>query len=319
MPPTTLKLTLAFLSACLAGAVAAAPVYSGDPMAARIVTEDIGRFWAAYDKGPAARVPALRDDYLAAGSPGLKDFQRVRIGSAEKLAATMASMPAYYAAFRPYSQQVAGFEPAIRASFRKLKALYPAAIFPDVYFVIGRLNSAGTYTDAGLLIGTEMMGRNPGAPEYELTPWLKSATKPVAAIPHIVAHELIHMQQTGDEQTLLARALREGICDFVGEMIADGQINPLQHAYGVPREKALWQEFAREMDGTDIGNWMYQGDRIKGERPADLGYFIGYKIAESYYAHAADKTQALAEILTFRDSRRFLADSHYEEKIAALP
>jgi uncharacterized protein YjaZ len=67
------------------------------------------------------------------------------------------------------------------------------------------------------------------------------------------------------------------------------------------------------MDGTSVKNWLYQGNGAK-DRPADLGYYIGYKIIESYYKNAGDKKQALRKILEISDFKDFLAKSRYEEK-----
>jgi uncharacterized protein YjaZ len=72
------------------------------------------------------------------------------------------------------------------------------------------------------------------------------------------------------------------------------------------------------MDGTDVSNWLFQGDRAKN-RPADLGYYIGYKICESYYKQAANKKDAIKSILEVRDFNEFLKASKYESKFAVLP
>ena len=58
---------------------------------------------------------------------------------------------------------------------------------------------------------------------------------------------------------------------------------------------------------------VYEGDKAVN-RPADLGYWVGYKIAESYYKNAKDKKQAVKELLEIKDFSKFLADSRYEEK-----
>ncbi len=58
-----------------------------------------------------------------------------------------ATKPAYK--LRYIKIDVAKAEPAIREAFRKLKDLYPEAVFPDVYFVIGRFNSGGTASRHG--------------------------------------------------------------------------------------------------------------------------------------------------------------------------
>jgi len=290
---------------------------NGDPDAAKLVWSDIDLFWKAYDKAtPENNLNVFRDEYLRKGSVGLQDFTKLRIMSVCSLVDTIEKAPRYYARLREPSLKVASTEPQIRASFRRLKEIYPAAVFPDVYFVIGKLNSAGTTSARGLLIGVDMFGKNEGVPLDELTDWHRAVLAPTNRIPYVVAHELIHYEQKfpgGSEWTLLGKALNEGGADFVAELIAGDTINPHLHKYGNPIEKELWLEFKKEMNGTSAKNWLYQGNDTK-DRPADLGYYIGYKIIESYYKNAKDKKEAVREILEIRDFAKFLADSRYEEK-----
>jgi hypothetical protein len=42
---------------------------------------------------------------------------------------------------------------------------------------------------------------------------------------------------------------------------------------------------------------MYEG-KVTNGRPADLGYFVGYRIAEAYYNEGSDKKKAIAAILS---------------------
>lgn len=288
-----------------------------DPNAAKFVTSDIDLFWAAYDKAkPENDLIVYRDEYLKKGSLGLQEFTRLRIGTSCNIVNAVNASPKYYAALREYSLKVAGYEKQTRASFYKLKEIYPDAVFPDVYFVVGRMNSGGTLSDKGLLIGVDMFGKNGNAPVDELGAWHKAVVSSVDRLPFIVAHELIHYQQKyprGGEWTLLGKALNEGSADFVAELIAGDTINPHLHKYANPIEQQLWLEFKKEMNGTDAANWLYQGDQAK-EKPADLGYWMGYKIAESYYRNAKDKKQAVKDMLEIKDFAKFLADSRYEEK-----
>ncbi|HEY5798741.1 MAG TPA: hypothetical protein VIT92_00895, partial [Burkholderiaceae bacterium] len=242
----------------LAGAALAATAgTSTDPAKARFITTDIDLFWSVYERAkPDTAVALYQQEYLDKGSDGLKKFTQLDRVTGANLARALERSPRFYAALKPYSRTVPQYEGAMRASFRKLQELYPAAAFPDVYFVIGKQNSAGKPSDMGLLIGVEMMGKNPGAPEDELSNWLKAVVKPMDGIPAIVAHELIHYQQKASDNTLLTRALKEGICDLVGEMIAGAQINPHLQTYGDQHEAALWREFAGEMHGTDVSNWL---------------------------------------------------------------
>jgi len=305
-------LTLGILVFC-GGALA--QTTNTNPETAKFVTSDINLFWAAYDKAkPENDLVVYRDEYLRKGSAGLREFTQLRIGSSCALVDSINARPKYYAALREPSLKVASYEKQVRESFRRLKEIYPDAVFPDVYFEIGAMNSGGTTSGSGLLIGVDMFGKNDGAPTDELSAWHKAVVSPTDRLPFIVAHELIHYQQKyAENNTLLARAIREGVPDFVAQLIAGENINPHLRKYGDPIEKELWLEFKKEMNGTDSKNWLYQGEKAK-DRPADLGCYIGYKIAESYYKNAKDKKQAVKDMLEIKDFEKFLADSRHEEK-----
>jgi hypothetical protein len=291
-----------------------------DPDAAKLVTSEMDNFWVAY--ADAANAASAEDkekifqrEYLDKGSSGLKDFVKVRIKSAHALVSVMQKRPKYFASLKLITPRVAEMQPAIRASFRKLKDLYPNAVFPDVYFLIGVMNSGGTTADSGLLIGVEMHAKTPDTDMSEMDSWLQQVLGSVDEMPQIVAHELIHYQQTGAGKTLLAQCIHEGSADFVGELISGGQINSHLRDYGNAHEAELWSEFSKAMDEDDNSHWLYQGDKSK-DRPADLGYYMGYRIAESYYLHAADKKKALTDILTVHDFPAFLQESHYADKFS---
>lgn len=294
-----------------------------DPAAARIVTEDVTRFWHAWDLAGQASTKEEREaifqrEYLDAGSPGLRAFTELRIDNAAKLVAEIDKHPAYYAHLRARSQQVGRHEPAIRAALVRMAQLYPDAAFPDVYFLIGRMNSAGTLADAGLLVGLDMFGLDADAPRDELGDWHRAVLKSMDGLPHIVAHELVHFQQRfamAGQPTLLQASLGEGIADLVAELASGAHINGHVHEWADPRFDALATEFRAAMHGTDYAGWLY--DTSPGEgRPADLGYWMGYRIARAYYDRASDKQAAVREMLTIRDFEAFLEESG---AFAALP
>lgn len=290
---------------------------SGDPNDAKLVTSDIQNFWRAYDLAkPENEVEVFDREYFANGSVGLKDFTRLRIKDAKSLAATVKQLRKYYDSARASTLRIESMQPKIRASFYALKYLYPEAVFPDVYFLIGRTSSGGTTSGRALLIGAEMYGRTTNLPEDVLNDWLKQVLSPVENIPFIVAHELVHFQQKSpfnQRATLLGQSIHEGSADFIGELISGGNINEHLHRYGNSREKALWDEFKAVMMGKEMSKWLYNGAMSK-DRPADLGYYVGYKIAESYYKQASDKKLAIKNILEAIDFEQFLKDSGYDKK-----
>lgn len=290
---------------------------SSNPDDVRLVTSDIRNFWRAYDSFGADKLAIFQSEYFDRGSYGLREFTRLRIQSAANLLATVQSRPRYYASIRESTLKVESMKSGILASFHKLKSLYPGAVFPDVYFLIGVMNSGGTTTGRGLLIGTEMYGLTDQSPHEELTDWHKTVLKSIDAIPQIVTHELIHYQQKypKGKRTLLDQAITEGSADFIAELAAGAKLNPQLHAYGDPRERELWADFQKDMSGADTSGWLYQGDKAKGH-PADLGYYVGYKICEAYYAHAVDKRRAIRDILEIKNFNQFLVASRYGERFS---
>lgn len=291
---------------------------SSDPDAARLVTSDIQNFWRAFDLAkPENQVEVFEREYFKPGSIGLSDFIKLRLKDAKTLSARVKQFRPYYESARVSTLRIESMQPKIRASFYALKYLYPEAVFPDVYFMIGALSTGGTTSGHGLLIGAEMYGRTPNTPEDVLTDWHKQVLSSVDNLPTIVAHELIHFQQKTPLQqrlsTLLGQSINEGSADFIAELISGGNINTHLFTYGDPREKQLWEEFKSEMNGKDTKKWLYNGNSIK-DRPADLGYYIGYKITESYYKQATDKRLAIKAILEIKDFQQFLKDSGYEKK-----
>src|SRR5690606_12174364 len=97
---------------------------------------------------------------------------------------------------------------------------------------------------------------------------------------------------------------------------SDRHINHKVHAWALPREREIWQRFAPVMNGTERHGFLYGGDKTPEGWPADVGYFIGYRIAQAYYEQAADKRQALADILTATDIKSLLARSGYAERMS---
>lgn len=280
----------------------------------KFITSDLDRFWKVFEQLPASSAPAqlLDQQYLDAGSVGLQGFIPHRIGSGANLYASISKRPKYYAAIRPQTLQTGRIEPALRGAMRKFKGLYDKATFPDVYFLIGAMNSGGTSSPDGLLIGVDMFGLGPDVPTDELTGWHKKSINSFDALPSLVTHELMHFQQNLMPQTLLGHAIKEGGADFLTSLLIDGNFNQKIYTYGYAHEAELKQQFFAAMQGSDTSQWLYGGADEATGRPADLGYFMGFRICQAYYQQAKDKKQAIVEILNTRDFERLLADSGYQ-------
>src|SRR6185369_1944227 len=106
----------------------AGPQLNHDPATVKFITSDIENFWRAYDLAAketdkTKRVAIFQTEYLDKGSPGLKDFLRLRIKSAENLVNAIDKMPKYYESIRPPTLQVQRMEKRMRAAFEKFKSI----------------------------------------------------------------------------------------------------------------------------------------------------------------------------------------------------
>lgn len=268
--------------------------FSDDPDSAKFVTTDIDNFWQAFaDFEHDTAVNNFGPKYIDIGSKGVKGFTPYRIQNARHLFTVVKQRKADYENVKGSTLRIKEKEKQCRSTFYALKYLYPQAKFPPVYFVIGAYNSGGTSNGAGLFIGAEMQTN-------------------IDNIPYIVAHELIHFQQTfpKNKPTLLQQSIIEGSADFIGELIAGTNTNLAANKYGIEHKEHLCKEFITKMNGTVYTDWLY-GTSKKDDRPNDLGYWIGYQITAQYYATVADKRQAIFDILNIKDYNEFLKKSGY--------
>lgn len=291
-----------------------------DPRQAKLVTTDIHNFWNAFDKvqkDTSRREQIFIEDYFNKSSAGLKDYFVTKIGTTAAFAKNQAGKPEFYKAIRRNTLSIDTMKGTIYQYFEKLKSIYEEASFPDIYFVIGRWNSAGTVSDNGLLLGVDQVSKTPGIPQHELGLWEKNNFTNLESIPVIVIHELIHFQQEKikEDTTLLFYALVEGMADFICELVTGKNPSQRQQDYAQTRRKEIWEDFKKEMFLDRAYNWIANGDKETKDKPADLGYYMGYEICKSYYRQAADKKAAIKEILSIQDHKAFLEKSKYEEKI----
>lgn len=276
----------------------------------------------------AARMDSL--GRLPRGTPGRDSLNRameplVEHNAAEELVKWIGRYPRYYAAIRARTLSVdtsTQVTSDIRRGLSRLTELYPDAKFPDVYFLIGTTSTGGTTGWSGMMIGTEQYGSDSTTPRDELPAWALATfrTLTFATLPGLVIHEAVHTQQKprpdGEKNTLLRQSLGEGIADFLAELAVGPYLttSPRQ-LYGRAHEREVWLDFQDEMatDST-IMTWMYNG-RMSADSnhgAMDMGYFVGYRIAQAYYNRATDKRTAVRELLELRNPHELLAKSGYK-------
>ena len=293
-----------------------------EPRQASLITEDIHRFWQAYDlasRDTADRVAIYKRLYFDKASRGMEDYMGSKVGSIGGFVRHYDQHTLFYRAIRKNTLQTDSLKPAIYACFEKLKVIYPEAVYPDVYFVMGAFTSAGTVSDAGLLIGVNQVCKTDDIPLGELSLWERNNFNLLQNLPGIIAHELIHFQQDvllkSDDTTTLMPVLTEGMADFLGEMISGRNINQRLHSWVKGKEKRIWQAFLKDMDFDRYGNWIANANQETADNPADQGYWIGYQICRAYYEKAGDKRLAIYEMLHLKNAKEFLRKSGWEGEV----
>lgn len=284
------------------------------PEQLKIINTDVYNFIHLYPKLFQKNADAvLWRDYIAKGSNGLKTFFNVRMYSrSDYVLSVIKKHKNFYTGLETVAKQLSSFNKEIREATQKLEELYPDAIFPPIYFLIGNLNAAGTPDGgAGQLVGLEFFSNYPGRDTTELTAWEKSVLSDTGRLVGVVVHEMMHVQQKNSGSTVLAKCFTEGAADFITYLLLKKIILPRQHAYGNANEKELFDRFLKERNTEDLSYWMYNTQMEEKGIPSDLGYYIGFKICEAYYAKQPDKKKAVKDILERTDFENILQESGY--------
>jgi hypothetical protein len=269
-----------------------------------IRTSDVDLFYKIYDAaGGAPTADALQHGYIDSGSDGVRQFIPSRIKSAEALGITVAGNPAVYNKARACMTALPPVRTRLAIVFKKLATIDSSAIFPPVTILIGRNNSGGTTGKSGVLIGLEVVCRSD---------WLQPNIED--RLVHIIAHEYAHVQQfpQGGEDagpdTVLKQSLVEGSAELIAELTSGEASESHLQRWTQGREREIGEAFLADVDSKDLKPWLYNGVGTP-EKPGDLGYWVGYTIAKSYYSHAKDKRAAIKTLLELKDPKEIIAHS----------
>ena len=288
---------LAFISSV--GASRRAPSTDG-PI---IQIDDVARFYKVYDAaGGHPSADHLQHDYLDPGSDGLHHFAKARNVTGLTIADALAKRPELYTDARRCMDVLPRVRERLGVAFLKLVQLYPEAKTPPVTIVVGRGRpvAIGGPNGEGTQVGLEALCA---------VTWLNPNLED--RFVHVIAHEFAHVQQSpalmnNDHPTVLDLSLIEGSAEFVAELTS-GDVGYTQFKTSTKgHETEIETAFVADEDKSDLSNW-FNNSTI--EKPGDLGYWVGYRIAKSYYQHAADKRVALREILQMTDPKALLAKS----------
>jgi hypothetical protein len=287
----------------LAHSSASSPAHLADGPVIHI--EDVAAFYKLYDATSGhPTADQLQHDYLDPGSDGLHNLAKVRNVTGTRIAAAMAQHPEIYSGAKQCLVVLPRVRERVKIALRELGRLYPEARFPPVTIAVGRGKPVG--------VGSPVTGLQIGLEALCAVKWMDPNIED--RFVRIIAHEYIHVQQAAalndnEHPTLLERSLIEGAAEFGAELLTGqpGEVTSSQMKLSTQgHEKEIETAFLADEDNTDLSKWL---DNSSYDKQGDLGYWVGYRIAKSYYQHDSDKRRALHEIIEMTDPKAFLAKS----------
>lgn len=290
---------------------------SKEPRLSKIYTSDIDNFYKAFDLAINDTINAnkiFKKEYFSKGTKGLKDFYKTKIKDVDKFAEFVIKHEKFYASIRNDISNIDDLKKQIYLNFGLFKSIYPNAVFPDVYFVIGRFNSNGTISKRGLLIGTEILCRTENTNTENWNKNILRISMLREHIPITVSHELVHFNQSKMEEgnTLLSKSIREGSAEFIAELISgetDGNYSEFKG-----KEIKIWNDFRNDKNKSVWNSWS-SWQQANDRRPKNAGYWTGYLICKAYYEQVKDKEKAVEDVLSIQDYNAFYKKSKVEEYI----
>jgi hypothetical protein len=267
-----------------------------------IETSDVDRFYEIYDAaGGRPTADTLQREYLDPGSDGLHQLARMRNVTGQSIAEAIAKRPEIYAEARDCVDVLPRVRKRLEVSIRKLRNLYPETRLPPITVAVGRGKPVG--------IGGRETGVQIGAEALCATDWINPDIED--RFVRVIMHEYAHVQQAvafseSADATVLSASLEEGAAEFLTELTTGAVSYSYMGGLVAGREKEIETAFAADANMSKLSDWLYNSTP---EMPADLGYWVGYRIVKSYYRNAADKREAIRDILEMRNPGEFLAKS----------
>ena len=302
---------------------------AGNFSAQSVSTSDIDNFWQAFDKIKAEenyekQIEIINRFYIDKGTPGLKAIMQARNYTDKSYVDAINKYPEFWKSIRRNTYKAKSFAAEIEKGTAKLKRIYPDLKPAEVYFTIGVFRTSGTTLDKMVLIGSELAlaDENVDTSEFPesfagLIPYIKS--NPIEKIVFLNVHEYVHTQQkTADGSELLNQSLREGVAEFITVKALKEESSIPAFDYGKQNRLKIKERFAAEMFSPFYSNWLW--NNFDNEfKMRDLGYFVGYDIAKSFYEKSPDKKDAIKEMIELNyqnplEVARFVDNTEYFSK-----
>lgn len=271
----------------------------------KIISTDIEHFWDAYPKinntkDTAVQYQLLRTLYLNKASDGLKTLIKNKEYTEQDFMEHFTKYPLFWQSLKSNTQNLPRLYPAIHADLQKLKKAYPSFTSANLFFTIGAFRTNGTTEDRQVLIGSELSLADKSTHIDELPLARQTFYKtqnPLEELALLCTHEYVHTQQQPLTQNLLSKCLYEGIAEFISCKVTGKKSTTPAIAVGKANEAEVVAQYVKDLFIiSNDNNWLW-GQNNNQLKVRDLGYYIGYEIAERYYNANKNKSAAIKTLI----------------------
>lgn len=299
------------------------------------VTQDVHNFYGMMSKLKSANsvtdtLEILKQNYLSKASYGLKTYleyeqkKNNRIVEQEYLK-IIRSFPKYIESQKALISDLEMHLDGYHKYFRKIKEIYPEAIFQPTYFSIGFFNTQGQMVyPKTIFMGLEASIRN-GTTDYSEFPesysWLVDEETTYKDLGYLVVHENLHTLQKNNpnENSILDQAIIEGASVFLTEYICGPEsligiagVHNDMVTYADKNKLTIWKEFNQDLKSSEnISKWFWNSD---SKYPYSMGYYMGYMICKSFYHNQEDKSKAIKELIEVTNPNLIFERSDYYQQ-----
>ena len=296
--------------------------HSQKKQSGNVITTDINNFWTAYDlviqeDDSLKQIELIDSLYIKNGSLGLEKIMEARNYTAQEYVELINKYPSYWNSLRENMKRSKSLSADLNKGIQKLRDIYPDLKPAQIYFTVGAMRTNGTTQDSLVLIGSElaMADSTTDVSEFDgrTKEWLKTyfETNPIDNLVLLNIHEYVHTQQNPIPDNLLHQVLYEGVAEFVSAKALGVPSNTPAIEYG-KNNPAVKEKFEREMFYERTFEWMWSNAPNEFEI-RDLGYYIGYEIAEKHYQNSRNKQEAIKELIELNYSKPTLIDSFIDQ------
>lgn len=269
------------------------------------VSDDIANFWMAYESIQTTNDSTLQyqyinEIYINKGTDGLKALMLVRNYTAKDFVESIKAYPNFWKSLKPMTFHIQKQFDDIETDISKLKTLYPDLKPSKIYFAMGGFRTGGTAYKDMVLIGSELSLADESVIITELPERSQlyfKTYKPTENLALTCTHEYIHTQQKELIHNLLSKCLYEGIAEFVSCKATEKPSSSPAIALGKPHQDKVVEQFVKDLFlMSNDSDWLW-GENTNHLKERDLGYYMGYEIAERYYNLSIDKKKAIKNLI----------------------